>query len=119
MFLKKFLRQTQNQMPKGKVLSLELREIISRHHIQQHQTAEQIYADIFDYDPNRISIQYLRKLCRSLHHQNFLSAYLCGGMKQTGRPLQQNYFHRALIREYICPTSTCVSALCIIAHTAR
>ena len=88
-------------MPKGKVLSLELREIISRHHIQQHQTAEQIYADIFDGDPNRISIQYLRKLCRSLRHQNFRSAYLCGGMKQTGRPLQQNYFHRALIREHI------------------
>ena len=58
-------------MPKGKVLSLE--------------TAEQIYAHIFDDDPNRISIQYLRKLCRSLRHQNFWSAYLCVGMKQTGR----------------------------------
>lgn len=87
-------------MPRGKRITLQLREIICRFHLEYDFSAEEIYGVIYRNNNSFCSLQYLRKLCYLLRTRPaFRDSYLLDGRKSPGRPLSQSYFNRLLIRE--------------------
>ncbi len=67
-------------MPRGKRISLQIREIICRNIIENNFTAEELFATLFNSDPDQCSLRYLRKICRFLRRDvQFREQYLRGG----------------------------------------
>ena len=89
-------------MPRGKRISLQIREIICRNIIENDFTAEELFATLFNSDPDRCSLRYLRTICRFLRRDlSFREQYLRGGRLSTGRPLSQDVFNRIMIRQHV------------------
>ena len=89
-------------MPKGKRISLELREIICRNHIENNWSPVEIYLNIFNGQLERISLRYIRKICRAFRNvPEFRHLYLIGGRLSPGRPLSQGLFEKIMIRQHV------------------
>ena len=88
-------------MPRGKRISLQLREIIARLYLRDALTPQEIYALLYRSNCRLCSFEYLTKLCSLLRNPTFRASYLIGGQKSPGRPLSQSYFNRLLIRQSV------------------
>ena len=89
-------------MPRGKRISLELREIIWRNHIENNWSPIQIFANLYNSQPERLSLRYIRKICRAFRNDpEFRQQYLIGGRLSPGRPLSQGLFERFMIRQHV------------------
>ena len=88
-------------MPKGIRISLQLREIICRLRIVNDHSPEEIFEILYNNDPEKCSLRYLREICSSLRNPNFRQQYLLGGRLSPGRPLSQPLFNRLMVRNHI------------------
>ena len=96
-----FFLSLHKTMPRGKRISLQLREIIARLYLQDALTPQEIYALLYRSNRRLCSFKYLTKLCSLLRNPTFRASYLIGGQKSPGRPLSQSYFNRLLIRQSV------------------
>ena len=88
-------------MPRGKRISLQLREIIARLYLRNALTPLEIFALLYRSNRRLCSFEYLTKLCGLLRNPIFRASYLIGSRKTPGRPLSQSYFNRLLIRQSV------------------
>jgi len=93
-------------MLRGKRITLQMREIISRLFIHDNYSVVEIFATLYNSDPTLCSFQYLQRLCNDLREPAFRESYLIGGPKSTGRPLSLSYFNRLLIQQSVLSNKT-------------
>jgi len=93
-------------MPSGRRITLQMREIISRLFLQENYSVVEIFAALYNSNPARCSLRYLKELCSGLRQAAFRETYLIGGPKSTGRPLSLSYFDRLLIRQSVLSNKT-------------
>jgi len=82
--------------------SLEIRELIYRHHVANNKTPYEIHFLLFNSDNNLCSIKHLIAICAKLDLGGcFISNYTSGGARKTGRPFSLDYMQRSLIQDQI------------------